>query len=407
VSDPAIRGERPRVLMLLENNPYPADFRVRQEAVALVSAGYDVTVLCPRRGGQPREEVVEGVRVVRFPGTFSELEGGGLVSYVAEWGAATLLMLGESLRLARRGRFALVHMHNPPETLSLIGAVHKLLGSRVIFDQHDLSPEMYRARPGEPNPLLYRALVAFERFSYRISDHVIATNESYKQIQMTRGGVPESRITVVRNGPDLKRLQPVDPDPALRPDGRSIIAYVGIMGAQDGVDHLLRAVDHIVHRHGRQDVLCVLMGSGDALEELQALTAELRLQDHVRFTGFLDHAELSRWLSASDVCVVPDPPNPYNDRSTMVKLMDYMTFAKPIVAFDLPENRVTAQEAAVYVPGDSDEALGDEIVALLDDPERRERLGRAGRERVEREIAWQYSVPPLLAAYRAALDGEP
>ncbi len=179
------------------------------------------------------------------------------------------------------------------------------------------------------------------------------------------------------------------------------------MGAQDGVDHLLRAVDHIVHERGRTDVLCVLMGNGDALEELQALTRELRIGEHVRFTGFLGHAELSRWLSAADVCVVPDPPNAYNDRSTMVKLMDYMTFAKPIVAFDLPEHRVTAQDAAVYVAGDSDTDLGDEIVALLDDPERRERLGRAGRERVEREIAWQYSVPSLLAAYRAALDGVP
>jgi glycosyltransferase involved in cell wall biosynthesis len=407
VSSPPLPGERPRVLMLLENNPYPADFRVRQEAIALVTAGYDVTVLCPRRAGQPREEVVEGVRVRRFPGTFSELEGGGLVSYAAEWGAATVLMLGESLLLARRGRFALVHLHNPPETLSIIGAVHKLLGSRVIFDQHDLSPEMYRARPGQPNPLLYRALVALERFSYRISDHVIATNESYKRIQMTRGGVPESRITVVRNGPDLNLLQPMEPDPELRPEGRSLIAYVGIMGAQDGVDHLLRAVDHIVHQRGRTDVLCVLMGSGDALEELRVLARELRITEHVRFTGFLGHADLSRWLSAADVCVVPDPPNPYNDRSTMVKLMDYMTFAKPIVAFDLPEHRVTARDAAVYVPGESDAALGDEIVALLDDPERRERLGRAGRERVEREIAWQYSVPGLLAAYRAALDGAP
>jgi glycosyltransferase involved in cell wall biosynthesis len=173
------------------------------------------------------------------------------------------------------------------------------------------------------------------------------------------------------------------------------------MGYTDGVDHLLRALHHLVYDLGRADVLGVLIGRGDAWNELQELTKSLGLERHVWFTGFISDTDMIRYLSTADLCVDPDPSNPFNDRSTMVKMMEYMALGRPVVAFDLPEHRRTADAAAVYARPNDDLEFARAIAELMDDPLRRERMGAFGRARVEQELAWVHSVPHLLAAYEA------
>jgi glycosyltransferase involved in cell wall biosynthesis len=238
-----------------------------------------------------------------------------------------------------------------------------------------------------------------EKLSCRLADHVIATNESYMAVEKGRGRVPERRITIVRNGPDLERIKPVDPDPGLAQKGLTIIGYVGVMGYQDGVDYLLRALKHLVYDLHRTDFFCVLIGKGDAWASLKALSAELRLHDYVWMTGPVSDADLLRYLSATDICVAPEPSNAFNDRSTMIKIMEYMALGKPIVAFDLPEHRVTAQSAALYVPPNDELQFARGLAELIDDPARRQRMGAVGRQRIETTLAWRYSALNLLKAY--------
>jgi glycosyltransferase involved in cell wall biosynthesis len=394
-----------RILMLLGNNPYPHDPRVRHEAVALASAGYEVTVICPRLPSQPRSEMIDGVRVARYraPG-----RAPGAAGYILEYAYATLASLVLSLRVLRRHGFDVVHAHNPPDTFALLGALYKLLGGkRFIFDHHDLAPEMYDARfDGRGSRAVRTVLVLLEKLSCRLADHVIATNRSYRAVEMERGKVAPERITVVRNGPGLGDVHPVEPDLALRARAGAIVGYLGVMGYQDGVDHLLRAMRHLVYDLGRRDALCILIGRGDAKEDLERLARELGIEEHVLFTGFIPVADVVRYLSTADVCVDPDPSNPFNDRSTMIKVMDYMTFARPIVAFDLPENRFTAGEAAHYVRANDDLELARGILELMGDPDRRARMGATGRRRVRSELAWGNSIPPLLAAYRSVIPVE-
>jgi glycosyltransferase involved in cell wall biosynthesis len=202
-------------------------------------------------------------------------------------------------------------------------------------------------------------------------------------------------------------VRPVAPDPELRARAGTIVAYLGVMGYQDGVDHLLHAIRHLVFDLGKRDVFCVLIGRGDARDELQRLARELALEDYVWFTGYIPRADVVRYLSTADVCVDPDPSNPFNDRSTMIKVMDYMAFARPIVAFDLPENRFTAGAAAVYVRPNDDFELARAIVTLMSDPARRAEMGAIGRRRVESELAWTYSIPRLLNAYATLLGTPP
>jgi glycosyltransferase involved in cell wall biosynthesis len=388
--------------MLLENNPYPQDGRVRREALSLTKAGYQVTVISPKARDQSWSDSIDGVRVYRFP---PPPEGDGLIGYLTEYGYATVALFLVSLWALVRNGFDVVHTHNPPDTLVLIVAFFKLLGKRFVYDHHDLSPEMYQALFAQNGRSpVHRALVLFEKLSCRLADRVIATNQSYKKIEMERGNVPGERITVVRNGPDLDRLQPVAVDPSLTWPGKATLCYVGDMGHHDGVDYLLRALRRLVDDLGRSDFYCVLVGEGSAWPSLKLMAKELDLMDHVSFTGWIPHTEVNRFLSAADICLAPEPSNAYNDRSTMIKIMEYMALGKPTVAFDLPEHRVTAQDAAVYARPNDELEFARKIAALMDDPVRGRQMGAQGRERAETVLSWPHQEKELLRAYSTLIE---
>ena len=388
-----------RVLMLVENNPYPQDARVRREARTLADAGYQVTVISPARPGQPWRETIDGVRAYRYPAL---PEASSVVGYLFEYGYSAVAMFVLSLLVYLREGFDVVHTANPPDTLVFIAVAYKLLGKRFVYDHHDLVPELYYARlAGRGNRLTHLALLVLEKLSLRYADHVIATNESYRAMEMERGGVRPERITIVRNGPELNSRQGIEPDPGLRQKGKTIIGYVGVMGFQDGVDYLLRALHHLVYDLGRRDVFCVLIGGlGSAQPSLRRLATQLGLDDYVWFTGWVSDADLLRYIDSADICVDPDPSNPFNDRSTMTKMLEYMAQGKPIVAFDLPEHRFTAQAAAMYARPSDELEFARAVAQLMDDPARRQAMGVFGRRRVETELAWHYSARNLVEAYR-------
>ena len=388
-----------RVLMLIENAPYSRDARVPREAETLVSAGYQVSVICPGEPSRPWRESVDGVCVFRYP---APGEACNTVGYLWEYTYSLVATLVLSLLVCWQRGFDIIHAANPPDTAVFVAAIYKLFGKRFVFDHHDLAPEQYDVRfGGRGHRSARQGLVWLERISCRLADHVIATNQSYKRIEMQRDQVPEARITVVRNGPALDRIRLVEPDPSLRQQGKVIIGYLGAMAFQDGVDYLVRALYRLTKDLERSDFYCVIIGKGSALADLKVLATELGLGERVWFTGFVPDADMLRYLSTADICVDPDPSNPFNDRCTMVKMMEYMALGKPIVAFDLPEHRVTADEAAVYARPNDELDFARQIAMLMDDPERRKRMGQVGRERVENELAWPHQEKYLLEAYEA------
>jgi glycosyltransferase involved in cell wall biosynthesis len=388
------------VLLLVENNSYPFDVRVRRESLALRDAGCRVTVIAPRSALQPWVEDVDGVTVRRFP---APAGGSGLLSYAFEFVYSTLAMLALALWVRLFARVHVVHAANPPDTLFVVGIAMKLLGARFIFDHHDLSPETYLSRFGKSNAnAVSAALRLLERASFACADVVIATNESYKRLAIQRGRKTADKVFVVRNGPPLS-FQPVAVDAELRRRSSHLIGYIGTMGRQDGVDYLLRAVKHLVTTEKRRDFLAVIIGGGDEAGALKELAATLQIEEFVEFTGRVPDARVRTLLSSVDVCVQPDPLNPLNDKSTMNKMMEYMALCKPIVAFDLVETRFSGGDAAVYVPPNDEQEFARQISRLFDDPERCRQLGVAGQTRVSTALAWEYSVPSLLAAYRGGL----
>jgi glycosyltransferase involved in cell wall biosynthesis len=394
----------PGALLLVENNGYPMDFRVRREADALHEAGYTVSVICPRGPGQAWKEIINGVHVYRFP---APPGGNGFLGYALEFGYATLAMLLWSLWVSLRRRVDVVHAANPPDTLCIVGAVLKLFGKKFIFDHHDLSPEVYLSRFAVPREnIVHRMLRFFERLSYAVADVVIATNESYRKRAIERGGFAPDKVFVVRNGPPAS-YRPLPPDPSLAAKAPFLLGYIGTIGPQDGVDYLVRAVHHMVFEIGRKDFIAVIIGDGDAHADVQQLARDLDVERYVMFTGRLAEPEARKLLSTVHVCVQPDPMSPLNDKSTMNKLMEYMALGKPTVAFDLAETRYSAGEAAIYVEPNDEAAFASQIVWLLDHPEVRSTMGQVGQQRVATGLSWEHSVPHLLNAYREGLGLRP
>jgi glycosyltransferase involved in cell wall biosynthesis len=393
-------GSNRRALILVENLSVPFDRRVWQECTTLRDAGWTVDVICPRgekRDTEPEAEI-DGIRIHRYP---LRAATGGPAGYLREYGSA----LWHTARLARKvGPVDVVHACNPPDLLFLPALWLKRRGARFVFDQHDLVPELYLSRFDRGEDLLYRAVCALERRTYRAADIVLATNESYRDVAMRRGGRRPEDVFVVRSAPAIERFQPVPPEPELKRGKPHLLCYLGVMGPQDGVDYALRALAKLRDEFGRTDWHAVFVGAGDAFDAMVELSRQLGLSEQVQFTGRIPDADLVRYLSTADVCLSPDPRNPLNDVSTMNKVLEYMAMGRPIVSFDLKEARVSAGEAAVYAPANDEAEFAKLITLLLDDPEKRAGMGKIGQERISGPLSWRNSQASLLAAYAAACD---
>ena len=388
---------RPRVLIIVQNLPVPFDRRVWLECQALTAAGYDVTVVCPKGKDDPAHQVLDGVTLLKYR---PYAPGGGALGFVVEYAYSFLATAKQVLRARRQGTFDVLQACNPPDIFWPIARwLRRLDGTRFVFDHHDLCPELYDSRFPQASRLPRRGLLALEKATFRTADHVVATNASYAEIAVRRGGKSPADVTVVRTGPDHERLQRANRVPALRRGRWHLVAYIGVMGPQDGVDLAVRAAAHIVHDLGRDDVAFTFMGAGDSYDDIVALRDELGLRDYLELPGRVPDDTVFEVLSTAAVGLSPDPKNPLNDVSTMNKTMEYMAFGLPVVAFDLKETRVSAGESASYVPSGDVAAYAAAIVQLLDDADRREEMGRAGRLRIEKELGWLHQRTAYVGVY--------
>jgi len=390
--------------MLVENNSVPFDRRVWLEATYLRDKGYTVTIICPTGDRHtPGYEYLEDIHVYRYS---LKSDSHSFLDYVREYGIALLKTLYFSIKAVRHPGFEVIHACNPPDLFFLIGCIFKLFGKKFVFDQHDLAPEIFLVKRYGSKGIIYRLLLALEWLTYQTADLTIVTNESMREIARERGAVNAGRIFVVRTGPDLSRFNYVTPDETLKEGARHLVCYLGLMGPQDGVDYGLRAAAWLVHTQQRRDIHFTFIGAGDALPGLKELAAELHLDDFVTFTGLItDDRQLCTYLSTADVCITPDPQNGVNEFNTMIKTLEYMAIGKPQVAFALAETRRSAGDAALYAKPNDIEEFGQQILNLLDDPDRSARLGQLGRQRIEADLSWQKSSERLGAAYVFLCNG--
>jgi glycosyltransferase involved in cell wall biosynthesis len=392
-----------RVLMIVENLPVPGDRRVWYEAAALRDQGYQVSIICPKGTKHYQESYIriENIDIYRY-----KLPSAGqkYLAYVLEYSISLFMTFCLSLKVFFRQGFDVIHACNPPDIFFTIGIFYRLFGKKFVFDHHDLVPELFQIIfKGNMKPL-YKILLFLERYTHKVAHLVIVTNLSQKRIT-GRSGCPPHKMVVVRSGPDLDRLRTVTLDLSLKGGRRYLLAYIGVMGAQDGVEYTLYALDELIHKRGRQDVSLVLMGDGDHAPALHTLAHQLQLEPYINFAGWATIEDLVRYLTVADIGLSPDPQNGLNEFCTMIKTMDYMAMGKPVVAFDLTETRVSAQGAALYATPNNLQDFADKIEILLDNEDLRRTMGAIGRARIVDELQWEHHKKYLLRAYEALFQG--
>jgi glycosyltransferase involved in cell wall biosynthesis len=382
---------RERVVMLLENQPYPQDVRVRNEAQALARAGHAVMVIAPRAKGQTNREVHEGVRVWRYR---LPVSAGGVVGFLAEYVVAHAQLLTRGAAAVARGA-TVVHLHNPPDTLFPVAILARMLGRRAIFDHHDLAPELYREKFG-PSRIVESVLRSAQRASFRTASMVLVTNESQRDIALERGASPR-RLTVVRNGPRAATLacpQPLREGPLRDP----LLVFVGELDSQDGVLALPTLWRQVVEQRETPEARLLIVGDGACRSLLERQMRAVGAHGRVEFTGRVPHQRVPELIAQADICIDPAPPSPLNHHSTMIKVTEYLASGRPVVAYDLLETRRTAGGAALYAAGGDEQAFTRHIATLASDFRLRRSLADEGQRRA-RSLVWERSEERLLGAY--------
>ena len=389
---------KPAVLIIVENLPVPLDRRVWQESCALRDAGYEVVVICPQmRGFTLPEEKPEGIQIYRH---WISQEARGFFGFVSEYVSALWGEWHLAWKAWRRHRFKIIHLCNPPDLLFIVALPYKLFfGTRIIYDVHDVWPEMFEAK-FRKRGLLYWCVRLAERLTYACADIVLSTNQSVREVALTRGRKTPARVFVVRTAPKVDKIA-FSPNGALKKGRAFLVGYVGVMGNADGVHYLIDAADHLVNQCGRRDIQFLLMGTGPEHARLVERRDQFGLKDYVDMPGRVSNEALFEGLSTMDLGVSCDPINPYNDHCTMNKVLEYMAVGKAQVMFDLKEGRASAGDAALYVSQNSPQELAEAISGMLADSPQRQKMGQIGLHRLHRELNWERSVEQLLRAYQA------
>jgi glycosyltransferase involved in cell wall biosynthesis len=378
--------------MLLENNSYPHDVRVRNEALALTRAGHAVTVIAPRSRGEARCETIDGVGVRRYR---SPSSSGSLLGYLLEYGVAHVQLSLHAVRELLRGA-RVVHLHNPPDTLFSVGLLARAVGGKMVFDQHDLTPELYGQLFGRSR--LLPLLRAAQHASLRSADLVLFTNESQRRVALERNGLDGSRTVVVRNGPLRRTLNLADGRDGVLTDPR--LVYVGQLGPQDGVLELPAILASLHREFDLPGARLTVVGAGPCGDEIASRAAALGVDDRLRLTGGVPPEDVPGLIREADICIDPAPCNALNHHSTMLKIAEYLAAARPVVAYELLETKYTAGDAALYAGCDDQRQFAALIAELAGDPGLRATLAGHGSER-SADLVWERSEESLLEAYGA------
>ena len=385
------------VAVVVENVPAGVDTRLRKQIDDLVTAGFRVSVVTRRSPDNSRYRGRPEIRLLEYPEPPEPRGAAGFaVEYLVSFGWAAVHLA----RLRARARIDVLQLCQPPDVYFPLAWLLRLAGARVVVDQRDLMPELLASRyDGRAPAVLDAALRWLERRTQRVAHHTVTVNEHLRR-RLVEAGADPSRVSVVRNGPVHARAERAVPDDALRRGHRHLVCWAGKMGPQDRVDLVLRVADHVVHAMGRTDCGFAILGDGECLDDLRRQATELGLDRWVHFTDWLPEQEVFAHLVTADLGL----DTSLQEEVSPVKAMEYMGCGLPVVSFDLPETRAITEGAGALVPAGDEVALARALVALLDDPGRREMLGRAGRERVRDWLSWERQSPEYVRAVGPA-DG--
>ena len=387
----------PSCVIIVENLPVPFDRRVWQEAQALRAAGWDVSVICPMSQQYPQHyEIIDEIAIYRHP---LPMEARHKLGFLFEYGAALFHEARLLFKIARTRGFDIIQICNPPDLLFVNALPYKLFGKRLVFDHHDVCPELFAAKFARKGPLFQLLLLA-EKLTMRSADLVVSSNETFRNLAIGRCGKSPQDVVTVYSVPDRTRIKRLPPNQELRKGARIILGYMGIISDQDGVDHFVRMLNHLVVDHGCRDIGAVIVGDGPALSEVRQLARDLNLAEKITFTGYLKGDDLLAAMSTFDIGIIPDPVNEYNDKISMNKVFEYSALGVPAVAYELAETRRLLGATAEYADDATPTGLARACLILIKDDNTRAERGRAAKALADERFDWERERAKYVAAYQ-------
>lgn len=392
------------VLIFVENLAVPFDRRVWMEANTLQSDGYQVHIICPRSKQHSRfKEEIFGIRIYRYP---QFIEGRGSFGTLFEYAWAIFAMGVIAFLLSCSRKFKLVHVCNPPDILFVAACAPQLIWkAKLIFDQHDINPELWESKGHSRSDFLGRLLLMAERATYRRAKIVISTNESYREIAISRGGKSPNEVFVVRSAPEESFAVELLPETRSAQDAHKIV-YIGTMGHQEGIDTLIKSISVLVKKMNRTYIQLDLIGDGPERRHLEKLAIDLGVSNQIKFHGRVPDDDLRAIVLNADIAVNPDRPSKMNELSSMNKIVEYMALGRPIVQFASLEGERTALEAAISVQGANEEMLAISLSELLDNKNARSYMSIYGLDRFKSALSWEHQESQLILAYSMALGSK-
>jgi glycosyltransferase involved in cell wall biosynthesis len=365
-------NRRPLRIGMIVISQYESDPRVRRQAEALVARGDEVTVLALHAEGRPREDVVEGVRVIHLP--VRKYRGSSAKSYLGLYGSFGARATAWLTRHPRR--FDVLQAHSMPEALVFAGVAQRLAGVPLLLDVHDLTSKLFAAK-FEGKSAIMSGVRLSERAALRFATEVMTVHEPYADLVRADTKKP---VSVVMNCPDERLFKP-RPEP-LRwdPDGEIVFSYHGLIAPRHGLANVTRALAEV--RKELPGARVQIRGGGDGIDEVAATARELGIEDAVDLpTGLFTMTEIVGELENVHIGLVPSMLDQWTEGVLPTKLLEYSALGVPCITFRNPViERYFPDDTVTYVDPATPETLRDAMIALARDPDRAlEQAARAAK----------------------------
>lgn len=401
--DPGLRGKRVGMVVF---SSYPADPRPRRAAEALLKEGMHVDYLCEADEKSPRRERIGNLEVIRLPITHFR---GSKFSYAYQYSSFITMSASILAWRSLRKRYDLIYIHNMPDILVCSALVPKMLGAKVVLDQHDPMPELMMTIFGmAEDSSAVRVMRMLEKWSIARADRVVAVNLVCKRIFAARSCPPE-KIGVVMNAPDgaifpyrAAGSYTVKSNPSTDP---FVIMYHGSIVERNGLDLAVEALAK-VHKTVPSAELRIYGRSTAFLEQVMGHVKKLGLEQNVRYLGPKRLEELVHEIERCDVGVIPNQRNAFTDINTPTRIFEYLALGKPVIAPRTVgiQDYFDTESLFYFDSGDASE-LADRILEVHASPARTLDVAERG-QRVYLEHTWDQERQTLVNLVSGLLKGE-
>lgn len=383
---------------MIAYRPLPKFFNRLKIAKAVNNGGFDVDYICPMERGQVKTEKFSNINVIRTNDVFGEWNSylRLLFNYISFSTRFSIFILKS------KKKYGYYHVHNPPDFLIFPIIFFKYFyKSKIVLDLHDMFPESVQSNlHSKFSPLYITIARIIEKVAISFSDSIICTNDYDKEIILSRNNIPKNRIFTIMNvpNPDECTIE-MDSKGSFGLQDKFIILFEGTIWKRRGIQSVIDAVGIL---KDKIPIHFLVVGDGLDKEYLEKVAQDLGLDENVSFTGWVDPSLLSRYISISDICVIPFLKTKVNNRGVPNKLFEYTMHDKPIIASKLEGmSRVFNDDEVLYFEPGNAEDIASKILWFYENPDEATSFAKKAKTHYLAEYTWDKMEMELSKCYES------